>query len=96
MILLYYKLIVPFIKLKNKHKYLKHFWWSHCIKYAVQRHKVGTIVIGCTYFSFRLNALFQRIFRLIFIFQRIPKQSKNIKTVSIQHSARTVPQKKLL
>lgn len=27
-------------------------------EYVVQRHKVGTIVIGCTYFSFCLNALF--------------------------------------
>lgn len=79
MILLYYKLIVPFIKLKNKHKYLKHFWWSRCIKYMVQRHKVGTIVIGCTYFSFCQNTLFQRILRLVFIFQRISKQRKTSK-----------------
>lgn len=27
-------------------------------EYVVQRHKVGTIVIGCTYFSFCRNALF--------------------------------------
>ena len=65
-------------------------------EYVVQRHKVGTIVIGCTYFSFCRNALFQRILRLVFIFQRISEQIKNIKTVSMQYSARTVPQKKLL
>lgn len=27
-------------------------------EYVVQRHKVGTTVIGCTYFSFCLNFLF--------------------------------------
>ena len=52
---------------------------SHCIKYVVQRHKAGTIVIGCTYFSFCRNALFQRILRLVFIFQRISEQRKTSK-----------------
>lgn len=35
------KLIVSFIKLKNKQKYLKHLWWSH---FQVQGHIFGQVV----------------------------------------------------